>query len=97
MEAVGVDLEGRGRTSIRVLGLDRQQSGEQRADLLKHLMFLARGVEVILHCPLNGASQAQLNKLARLITEDTAARKAFAGFRRYYFRSRGLDEFVADD
>ena len=97
VEVTGVDCEGRGRTSIQVLGLNRYTLAEQRAEVIGHLRTLARTMEALLYRAETEQVGALVARAGAKIREATAARKQFAGFRRYYFRSRGLDKFVATD
>ena len=97
VEVIGIDDEGRGVKSVEVFGLNRHDLAEQRADLIHELKLLARTMAVILHCSQTENLDNQIKEVGAKIEEATAARKTFSGFRRYYFRSCDLDDFVSDD
>ena len=97
VEAFGADDEGRGNKSIEVFGLNRHDLAEQRADLIDELKMLARTMETVLHYSLTKDLAVQIRDVGAKIKLATSSKKTFSGFRRYYFRVRGLYEFVSDD
>jgi len=90
---VGIDEEGRGRETIRILGLDRKVLNEERGRLLLLLSGLAEAMHAARHFDKPRKEQ----RVAKRIREVTSRHNTFAGFRRAYFRSAQLGEYVAND
>ena len=97
VEVTGVDDEGRGTESIKLYGLNRDQLAINRAELVEDLQILARTMEAVLHAAQTEDLRDKVEEMGDKVRRATSAKKSFSGFRRYYFRERGLYEYVSDD
>jgi len=93
VKAVGFDDELRGYTTIKILGLNDGTLPAQRAEIVGLLQELA----VTMHTAKRIGTRDVVIQTAKLIKKETSAEREFAGFRRYFFREAGLDEYVAND
>lgn len=93
VKALGADDDNRGSETIKILGLNDPHLMEERAEILSLLRNLAHTMIHMLH----KNNMAMIEKCTADILGQTSAKKPFAGFRRAYFRSLGLEEYVADD
>lgn len=92
VKAIGLDEDGRGTNTIKLTGLNRPDLMKERADVILTLRTLVRTMMYGEHLGL----ELIINRTAEEIRKETAADKPFAGFRRAYFRSAGLYEYVSD-
>ena len=89
VKAIGLDDEGRGSGTIRILNLNRLM--EERAE---HLTLLETLANSMIYAQEKG-NQLRIEKLADDIRAQTSAKKQMVGFKRAFFGARGLGEFVA--
>ena len=97
VEVVGVDEEGKGDKSVEMFGLNRHDLAEQRAYLIECLEMLARTMDATLHHAQTMDLTDKIQNVGDKIKRATSSKRNFSGFRRYYFRSRGLAAFVSQD
>lgn len=93
VKALGYDNDGRGSETIKILGLNDDQLMEERAEVLGLLQGLA---ESMIQMRQKG-NAPEIKRLAAKIRDQTSANRTFAGFKRAYFRSQGLADYVSDD
>jgi len=93
VKAVGTDNEGRGARSTMQLGLNEGTLPEQRAEIVKNLMNLARDM----YDAKEENAEHKIKEYGKLIKENTSADNEFAGFRRKFFRGLGLSEYISGD
>lgn len=88
----GKDLEGRGDETIKILGLDRLELTSEQSRCLLSLEGIVAKYHVgnLLNPDARDEAIEEIRKL-------TAPQNEFAGFKRAYFRARGLGEFVSRD
>lgn len=92
VKAVGLDDEKRGYTTIELIGLNDGTIPEERAELLDVLQDIA---DTMLAALKNG-SDREVNKTAEKIKRQTLSKLQFAGFRRFFFKSYDLSEYVSN-
>lgn len=88
------DVEGRASKTIEILALERSELAEERGQLLNTLQPLAGMMNYLL---LAEGKEAQREKTAQKIRVETEADKPHAGFKRTFFRSNGLEDYVSSD
>lgn len=93
VKPIGVDSEGRGHRTIKLLGLDRLRLNELRAGIVRDLQNL---VDLFTLARLTG-SQQELANLKDQIKEATSSEREFAGFRRTFFKGHGLGQYIAHE
>ena len=54
-------------------------------------------MEAVLHAAQTEDLRDKVEEMGDKVRRATSAKKSFSGFRRYYFRERGLYEYVSDD
>jgi uncharacterized protein (TIGR02646 family) len=91
VKVLGLDDKGRGEKSIEILDLNRLTLMEERAEILDDLRIIAETLVYALACG-NGA---QVNRIGGIIAKKTSRKATFSGFRRNFFRSYGLDQYLA--
>ena len=89
---IGRDRKGRGTATIRIAGLDRELLNEMRGDLVLTLDALVEQMRIA-----RKTRSKQQKTIGKQITIETSRKKAFAAFRRAYFRAANLGEYVAND
>ncbi len=90
--SIGKDAEGRGKETIQILRLNRSSLLRERADIILNLKAMAKLMKI-------ARSQNNVDMKdegAAMIKAETSPKKTFAGFRRAYFRSLGLGEYIFD-
>ncbi len=93
VKAIGLDDEGRGDRTIKIIGLNQGAIPKERAELVKILEEIAETMVWALREDKQGA----IERTANVIKEETCSEKTFAGFRRAFFRGHGLDQYVSQD
>ena len=93
VKALGYDDNNRGSETIKILGLNRVLLMEERAEVLSGLQVLA---DSMIQARQEN-NESEVERLAAKIRDQTSAKRTFAGFRRAFFKSRELANFVADD
>ncbi len=89
----GRDDVGKGKETIRILGLDRMELNLDRARLIAQL----RGIVMMMHTGEYLGNERLIERARQLIREETAPHIRYAGFRREYFRAAGLEAFIWHD
>lgn len=90
-KACGLDDEGRGqRTANKLTAINALETMKARGDLF----ILLKGVAQAMHSAKHLGNEVLRREHADSIREETAPSKEFAGFRRYFFRSHGLGQYV---
>ncbi len=93
VKAVGRDDDGRGNKTINVVALNRFELMEERATSLRDLETTAFAIK---HA--NDRDRLDIvAELADTIRYMTSSKHRFSGFHRVFFRSQGLEKYVADD
>lgn len=93
VKVCGIDEAGRGQRVIKLLDLNREELLEARAAILPALAAL----EMKMKHGLDRGNERIISKNAARIWNETSSAREFAGFRRYYFRTVDLGEYIADD
>ena len=89
------DARERGDLTIEICGLDHYTLNKQRAGILKALRQLVLKMNYYLYL----ANTEGVSLVAEEIHDATSAGQPieFLGFRRWFFRDAGLEEYIADD
>jgi len=93
VKALGMDNDNRGSMTINILGLNDGLLMEERAENLSVLKIVA---DEMAHAKKIDNDRI-IAECAMAIREQTSAESTFAGFKRAFFRARGLGEYVAND
>lgn len=93
VKAVGIDEEGRGNETIRITGINLGKIPEERAEIVKSLAHIAD----TMGWAEREDKKTAIDATADIIKQETQAERTFAGFRRAFFRSRGLVQYVSTD
>lgn len=91
VKALGYDDDGRGSETVRILCLNRLM--EERAEHLTLLKILA---DSMIYAQQMG-NQPRIDKFSEDVGTQTSAEKQMCGFKRAFFRARGLGEYIATD
>jgi uncharacterized protein (TIGR02646 family) len=91
VKVLGLDDEGRGSRSIEILDLNRLTLMEERAEILDDLRIIAETMVRALAC----GNVDPINRMGEIIAKKTSRKATFSGFRRNFFRSYGLNKYVA--
>jgi uncharacterized protein (TIGR02646 family) len=95
VRAVGLDKSGRGaRTAVQLTAINLKEVMEERGELLSLLKALANDLKKMLEEAEITDNKELKSNIAWIVKEETAPRRQFSGFRRAFFRSAGLGEFV---
>jgi len=90
--AIGLDEDGRGdRTVNELTAINQEDVIDERSNGLGNLELIAG----LMKRALAGNHSELIAKYAGEIERETDSALPFAGFRRFYFRKRGLAEFMA--
>ncbi len=90
---IGKDADGRGDRTIRLIGLDRLELNEERGWCLSSLKAITAKMMTAQYL----GNPALREDAANDIWRATEAAQAFAGFRRAFFRTVNLGDYIADD
>lgn len=93
VKAVGRDDDGRGNKTINVVALNRFELMEERATSLRDIETTAFAIK-------HANDRDRLDIVAEFadkIRYMTSSKHRFSGFHRVFFRSQGLEKYVADD
>lgn len=93
VKSVGLDDELRGYTTIKLIGLNDGTIPEQRAEIVGILQELVE----TMHAAIKRGPASEVNRTAELIGKETLSEREFAGFRRAFFRSAGLGQYIANN
>lgn len=93
VKAVGLDDELRGYTTIKVTGLNEGTIPKQRAELVGILQELSE----TMHAAQKRGPDREVDRTAALIKKESSREREFAGFRRAFFRSAGLGDYVSNN
>jgi len=93
VKAIGLDDDGRGDRTIRIVGLNQGAIPGERAELVKDLEQIVETMK----WALREDKQGTIDRTADVIREETRSEKSFAGFRRAFFRGHGLGPYVSQD
>jgi len=91
VKVLGLDDEGRGNRSIEILDLNRLTLMEERAEILDDLRIIAETMLRALAC----GNVGPINRMGEIIAKKTSRKATFSGFRRNFFRSYGLNQYLA--
>jgi uncharacterized protein (TIGR02646 family) len=91
VKVLGLDDEGRGNRSIEILDLNRLVLMEERAEILDDLRMIAESMRFASKC----GAVAEVKQIAKIIAKKTSRKATFSGFRRNFFRSYGLNQYLA--
>ncbi len=83
----------KGQETSRVTGLNREELIVDRASIFQDLDTL----ETIVRAGRHFGNAMIVDDAKTKIREATSSKKRYTGFRRDFFRQRGLEEYVADD
>jgi uncharacterized protein (TIGR02646 family) len=83
----------RGHTTLTELGLNRKELLEERAAIIVTLDLLAIKMDYARHTGNNKV----IEEVHVQIREETKSERQFAGFRREFFRKRGLGAYISED
>jgi uncharacterized protein (TIGR02646 family) len=95
VKAISLDSEGhnRGGQSIRLLGLNRDELMEERAELVSIFTIVSRTI-AFAEFTNNHDLQNNMQERIRIFT---SSKHRFAGFSRAFFRAKGLNDYVSND
>jgi len=89
----GKDYSKRGEITVKILGLNENDLPYRRFCWFLPLEHLAN----LMEAKIAKGNKDHIEKVASEIREATMAKTEFAGFRRWFFRSRKLGKYVSDD
>jgi len=93
VKAISLDAQNRGNETIKIVGLNRDDLLEERAELTELLDEASTTMKMARR--LN--NQELIEEMKQKIKKLTSSRRRFAGFKRAFFRASGLGQYVASD
>lgn len=93
VRAYPLDDNDRGSKTINIVGLNRPELLEERAEIVPFLQDLARGIKVA-----DARDRFDIvEELASKIRLQTSSKRRFTAFHRAFFRAQELGKYIADD
>lgn len=89
---IGKDNPKRGAQTIKILGIDQISLAEERGGLLGILL----GIIQKMHAGKHLGNPVIIEEAEKSIQSETMSNKPFTGFRRAFFRSVGLGQYVSN-
>ena len=89
----GKDKKKRGEWTIKILGLDRNELGTEKAKLIPTLRAIVEKMNAGRYL----GNQLIVEDAKNMIREETSSERRYAGFRREFFRVHGMGEFVTEE